>query len=66
MKSIITVFAVCFVAGCATPEFKGGATSDYRPAVGRVMWKESTNGATKAPCQVASIRKTQNAIHLEC
>lgn len=51
----VTMFSV---TGCAAPEFKGGATSDYRPATGAYV--------VNSACSAVTLRLDKGAVYLEC
>lgn len=56
---------VLLLAGCAT-EFKGGATSDYRPAPAYPETYTVKDGGVKSPCKAATVKKVGDVIHLDC
>ncbi len=58
---------VLLLTGCAeTGQFKGGATSDYRPAPVSPETYTVKDGGVKSPCKAASVKKRGDVIHLDC
>lgn len=56
---------VLLLAGCAT-EFKGGASSDYRPAPVTPETISVKDGGVKSKCEVTKVKKRGDVIHLDC
>lgn len=56
---IIAVVAMFGMTGCASaPEFRGGATSDYRPATGAYV--------VNSACSAVRLRMVGDYVYLEC
>lgn len=56
---------ILMLAGCAT-EFKGGATSDYRPAPAYPETYTVKDGGVKSRCEVTKVKRQGDVIHLDC